>query len=1534
MSRCLEETLVKIWSEVLKIEPIGIEHNFFELGGHSLHASQVVARISNRLGIEVPLLQIFEAPTISLLSNYLESVNTSTCSTGDYPLVPTPTATEAEIPLSLTQQSLWFLAPLEENPAAYNLVRAFVITGRLDRTSLENAIATLIDRHEILRTTFEALEGMPFQVIASHIQLPLSIVDLATEGFDVIEEVILQEQNRPFDVTVGPLVRFTLICLGQEKQILLLTMHHIISDDWSIQVLLCELSWLYTAGLTQTSPSLPALPIQYVDYAAWQRRRFTGEFRDSQIKYWQQQLADVTPVLNLPLDRPRTTQPFKSGRVPFLLNRDLTDQLHVLSQGKGTTLFITLFAAFSAFLSRYCNQDDIVVGTPIANRNPAITEALIGFFVNTLVLRTRPKPEHTFDQLLSQVRQVALDAYAHADIPFDLLLEQLKPERLPGVSPLFQVMFTLQNLPKETLELSGLTVSAKSLDKPTAGATFDLTLSLNQTDTELIGAFEYNANLFDGATIERMTINFQIFVEGITVFPEQTIAQLPILSAAERQQLLMEWNQTQTDSPRHACVHQLFETQVQKTPDAVALRFAEKALTYQELNQKANQLAHYLQTLGVGPDVPVGICLERSFSMVIALLAILKAGGAYVPLDPGYPQKRLAYMMKTAQVSILLTQECLISQVQLMAEHTLCLDKDWPTIAQHLPTNLNAQTTPDHLAYIIYTSGSTGQPKGVAMPHQALVNLIVWQLQQTLASNTGRTLQFAPISFDVSFQEIFSTLCAGGTLVLISEDIRTDPMALLSKLNQENIARLFLPFVGLQQLATVAKTAPSLPIHLQDIITAGEQLQISNAIRDLMERLPGCTLHNHYGPSETHVVTAFTLPEDVAQWPALPPIGKPISNCQIYLLNQAFQPVPIGVAGELYIGGVGLARGYFNRPELTAERFIQHPFSDNPWARLYKTGDLARYLPDGTIEFLGRIDHQVKIRGFRIELGEIESVLSDYQHVQECVVICREDTPGNKRLVAYVVGDDDLDISALKEYIKQKLPDYMVPSVVVPLTSLPLSPSGKIDRKALPAPSAVFSQSSDFVAPKTESQIRIASLFAEILSLHPQSISLEDSFFELGGHSLLATQLMFRIREAFEINLSLRALFDYPSVSDLASAIDHALVTGDYQSQTWDLEAEAALAPDIQPSTAIAPIVSPMERIFLTGATGFLGIHLLSELLTTTDATVYCLVRAEHIDAGKERLLNKLEATGLWSDNFTSRIIPIIGDLGSSRFGLSATEYNNLCQEIDVVYHAGAYVNHVWSYPILKDANVLGTQDVLRLASLGKLKPVHYVSTISVLSTSQTDQPILESATANYYDLPKVGYVQTKWVAEQLVWEAAKRGLPITIYRPSRISGHSQTGVSSFDDLLSRRVKGCIRLKCFPSWSGLAENLVPVDYVSRAIVCLSQQNRLFGKAFHLINPKSVHLREIFDWVRSLGYSLQEIDYTHWRSKLIEDMENPLYPYLPNFPESPSNITNLIEYDCRNVVDGLRGSGIQLPEVNQDLFKTYLCYFRESGFLKD
>ena len=1129
-----EETLVKIWSEVLKIEPIGIENNFFELGGHSLHASQILARISNRLAIEIPLKQIFEAPTISLLSKYIESGNTSNnCSTGDYPLVPTPTAREADMPLSLTQQGMWFLAQLEDNRAAYNLVRAFVITGSLDRTSLENAIATLIDRHEILRTTFEAGEGMPFQRISSQIRLPLSIVDLATEGFDGIEEVILQEQNRPFDVTTGPLLRFTLICLGKEKQILLLTMHHIISDDWSIQVLLRELSSLYTAGLTQTPPSLPALPIQYVDYAQWQRQRFTGEFRDAQIKYWQQQLADATPVLNLPLDRPRTTQPFKSGRVPFHLHGDLTQKLNVLSQGKGTTLFITLFAAFSAFLSRYCHQDDIVVGTPIANRNPAITEALIGFFVNTLVLRTRPNQQHTFDELLSQVRQVALDAYAHADVPFDLLVEQLKPERLPGVSPLFQVMFTLQNVPKETLDLSGLTVSAKSLDKPTAGATFDLTLSLTQSNRELIGAFEYNANLFDHPTIERMARNFQIFVEGITLFPEQPIAQLPILSAAERQQVLVEWNQTQTDYPRTSCVHQLFEAIVEKTPDAVAVVLADQTLTYHQLNQKANQLAHYLLSLGVGQQSLVGVCKERSPNLIIALLAILKAGGAYLPLDPTYPPERLAFMVENAGIQVILTETGVSANLPQVT-HSVNLDTYGKTIAAHPTENLNTPATATSLAYVMYTSGSTGQPKGVRVTHRNIVRLVK-NTNYAQFTTHDVVLQLASVSFDAATWEIWGSLLNGSRLVLFPEP-KPSLEALGQVIQQYQVTALWLT-AGLFHLMVDERLEDLQSLRL--LMAGGDVLSVSHVVK-CCQTLPHCQFINGYGPTEN---TTFTCCYPVVQASSLQnigqsiPIGRPIANTRVYILDSLQQPVPIGVPGELYAGGDGVAKGYLNRRELNAERFIASPFDQGQI--LYKTGDKARYLPDGNIEFIGRIDHQVKIRGFRIELGEIEAVLSQHPQVQQAMVMVRDDRPGDKSLVAYVKGSQQQEFrSELRHFLQQKLPDYMVPNAIVLLDSFPLTPNGKVDRRALPIPDFEQERSTDFVAPSTPVETIIATILAKVLG--QERVGIHDNFFALGGHSLLATKVISRLREAFEVELPLRAIFESPTVAGLASGVTHS----------------------------------------------------------------------------------------------------------------------------------------------------------------------------------------------------------------------------------------------------------------------------------------------------------------------------------------------------------------------------------------------------------
>ena len=1538
----VETIIATILAKVLGQERVGIHDNFFALGGHSLLATKVISRLREAFEVELPVRAIFESPTVAGLASVIINSQQTTPGLTIPDIVPRESEDQS-FPLSFAQARLWFLNQLEERPnATYNVAVALQITGSLDVGALERGLQEIVQRHSILRTRIQVVNGIPLQTIDSCAEFRLALVELIQDGNHQhnLQKWATAEAEKPFDLKQDWPIRATLLQLSPQDHGLFLTLHHIVSDGWSMGLLLQELSTLYSAFVAGQPSPLKPLPIQYVDYAVWQREWLTGPVIEQQGEYWKRQLADVCSPINLPTDRPRpSVQRFRGGYFQFQLDTAMSQKLRTLAQKTNSTLFMTLLAAFAILLSRYSSQQDILIGTPVANRHHGQTESLIGFFVNTLVLRTRTEGNPSFRELLKQVRQVALSAYSHQDIPFEKVVEILQPERSLSHSPLFQVMFDLEQRPTGE-KFSNLTLTRIKQEHHISK--FDLTLSMIDTASELIGYWEYNSDLFDRETIVRMASNFKTLLAGIVANPEERVEQLPLLSTNERQQLLVGWNNTRVDYPQDHCIHKLFETQAERTPEAVAVVFAGEQLTYQELNARANQLAHYLQGLGVKPETLVGICVERSIDMVVGLLGILKAGGAYVTLDPDYPTARLTYMLEDSGIAVLLTHKGLRARLPESPVKVVYLDADWSAIAQQDTVAPSVNVQPQHLAYVIYTSGSTGQPKGVLIEHQAIASHCYGITEHYQVTSQDRFLQFTSFSFDAALEEIFPPLISGATLVLRDPDLWTVPEF------HQKLMELELTFVNLppsywhQWLHWQQQNpqdAPPLP-DLRLVVSGSDVLQPETIKlwQQLCQQNPwldSVGLLNAYGPTEATITTttldiAGALKTD-SSMPRVP-IGRPLPNRTIYILDSNGNPTPIGIPGELHIGGIGLARGYLNRPELTVEKFISNPFGEG---RLYKTGDLARYRRDGNIEFLGRIDHQVKIRGFRIELGEIESVLSGHQQVQECVVIPREDTPGNKRLVAYVVGDDDLDIKALKDYCKQQLPDYMLPSVVVPLTSLPLSLSGKIDRKALPAPSAAFSPSSEFVAPKTESQIRIASLFAEILSLHPQTISLEDSFFELGGHSLLATQLMFRIREAFEINLSLRALFDYPSVSDLASAIDHALVTGDYQSQTWNLEVEAALDPDIQPSTAIAPIVSPMERIFLTGPTGFLGIHLLSELLTTTDAIVYCLVRADNRDAAKERLKNKLEATGLWRDNFTSRIIPIIGDLGSSRFGLSATEYNNLCQDIDVVYHVGAKVHHLWSYALLKDANVLGTQDVLRLASLGKIKPVHYVSTL--FSTSQTDQPILESATTNHSDLPEVGYVQTKWVGEQLVWEAAKRGLPITIYRPSRISGHSQTGVSSFDDLLSRLVKGCIRLQSFPNWNGFSENLVPVDYVSRAIVCLSQQNSLFGKAFHLINPQSVPFREIFEWVRSLGYSLEEIDYTDWRSKLIEDMENPLYPYLPNFPESPSNTTNttnLIEYDCRNVVDGLKGSGIKLPEVNQDLFKTYLCYFKESGFLEN
>ncbi|NMG19780.1 non-ribosomal peptide synthetase [Brasilonema bromeliae SPC951] len=1059
--------------------------------------------------------------------------------------------------LSFAQQRLWFLEQLEPNSPLYHIAEVLRLQGDLNVDVLQQSLDAIVAHHEVLRTNFIAQDGDPIQVIGEPKSVELKVIDLKdcplSERSTQVQHLLQNESQRPFDLTSDFMLRACLLQLEPQEHILVLVMHHIASDAWSRSILFEQLRTLYQAFKEGLPNPLPKLPIQYADYAVWQRQWLSGEVLENQLKYWKQQLAGATPVLELPTDRQRPpVQTYRGAKHFVVLPQSLSQALSTLSRQEGVTLFMTFLAAFQILLYRYSGQEDILVGSPIAGRNHPEIERLIGFFVNTLVLRTDMSGNPSFRELLQRVRAMAMSAYVNQDLPFEKLVEELQPERSLSYNPLFQVMFAFQNTPQQTFELSGLTITSTYVDRLTSK--FDLTLFIVETEQGVEEIWEYNTDLFDASTISQMSGHFQTLLEGIVANPQQHISKLPLLTAAQQHELLFEWNNTQKDYP-HKCIHELFEQQVNLTPDAVAVVFENQQLTYQELNNRANQLAHYLRDLGVGPDVPVGICVQRSLEMVVGVLGILKAGGAYVPLDPAYPQDRLSFMLSDSQVAVLLTCENLMRVLPKHEGHVVCLDTDWQAIAQASEENLVNGVEPENLAYVIYTSGSTGMPKGVAMKQLPLSNLISWQLENSTVSTGARTVQFSPISFDVSFQEIFSTWCSGGTLILITDDLRRDATALLDFLNHKAINRLFLPFVALQQLAEVAVGSESLPIHLQEIITAGEQLQITPALTNLFSKLPGCTLHNHYGPSESHVVTAFTLADSVQSWAALPPIGRPIANTSIYILDSNLQPVPIGVPGELYIGGVALARGYLNRPELTAEKFIRDPFSQKDKAYMYKTGDLARYLKHGNIEYFGRCDNQVKIRGFRIELGELEAVLSQHPAVHQAVVIVRQDIPGDKRLVAYVVPDQDSvpTTGELRNFLKEKLPEYMVPSAFVLLDVLPLTPSGKVNRRSLPAPDITkLEPEASYVAPRNDTEHQLTEIWAEILGIQP--VGVRDNFFDLGGHSLLAVKLFAQIEKKFAKKLPLATLFQSGTVEALAQllspkekTVDNQLLTGAHE---------------------------------------------------------------------------------------------------------------------------------------------------------------------------------------------------------------------------------------------------------------------------------------------------------------------------------------------------------------------------------------------------
>ncbi|WP_343073630.1 amino acid adenylation domain-containing protein [Pyxidicoccus fallax] len=1116
-----ERKLAALWSEVLQVEKVGIHDNFFELGGHSLLVTQISSRIRASLGVDLPLPTLFESSTIEALARAVESVTLDTAAPHLPPLRPVERT--GALPLSFAQQRLWFLDQLVPDSALYNMPAPLRLEGSLDVAALERSLTELVRRHEVLRTSFPSDAGQPLQVIAPPASMPLDRVDLsalpAEEREAEARRLIEAECRKPFSLARGPLLRALLLKLADTEHVLLLNLHHIVSDGWSMGVLAREVVALYGA-FSQGQPSpLPELPVQYADFASWQRGWLQGEALEAQFSYWRQQLTGAPQLLELPTDRPRPAmQSYRGALLSRLMPATLANALQALCQREGVTSFMALLSGFQALLSRYSGQTDVVVGTDIAGRTHADTEGLIGFFINQLVMRGDLSGDPTFRELLGRTRQATLGAYAHQDVPFEELVRVLNPERSLAHAPLFQVKLVLQNTPTVELRVPGLTF--RGADSGASAAKFDLTLSIQEMPEGLSCVADYSTDLFDAGTMARMLEHLQVLLEAAVAQPDTRLSSLPLLTTAERQRVLVEWNDTRAQMV-DTCAHHLFEAQVARSPDAPALQMGERTLTYRQLDERANQLAHHLRSLGVGPEVLVGLCVERSPELVVSILAVLKAGGAWLPLDSSYPTERLSFMLRDARPPVLLTQDKLADELPVQNELLVLLDSEWDSLISRQPTHApDVRVLPDNLAYVIYTSGSTGRPKGTLLRHRGLCNTARETLTFMDLGPGRRLLQFFSSAFDASVSEIFPALLSGACLVLASRDELMPGEPLLKVLQQHSITTLKLTPSVLAQLE------PERLQGVRTLITAGEACP-----PELVARFqPGRRFVNAYGPTEATVCATVNTDVDAQRVS----IGKPFHNVQTYVLDSHLRPVPVGVPGELFIGGLGLARGYLGRPELTAERFIPNPFASEPGERLYRTGDKARWLADGTLEYLGRIDSQVKLRGFRIELGEIESVLASHPSVREAVVSLREDGGNGAKLVAYVVPGEEgtTDTGALRTFIGEKLPEYMVPAAFVVLPALPLTSSGKVDRKALPAPDSALSAGVEYVAPRNETEQKLAALWSEVLQV--EKVGIHDNFFELGGHSLLATQAVTRIRSAFNVETSLQDFFETPTVAGFA----------------------------------------------------------------------------------------------------------------------------------------------------------------------------------------------------------------------------------------------------------------------------------------------------------------------------------------------------------------------------------------------------------------
>ncbi len=1131
----LEEVLCGIWEQVLEVERVGVEDNFFEMGGHSLLATQVISRIRDVLRVELPLRILFESPTVAALAREIERAKDQRVRAK---LEMLPVSRQQQLPLSYAQQRLWFIDQLEPGSSAYNVPTAVRLRGLLDVAALRRCLNEIVRRHEVLRTSFPLRDSQPFQHISPSSDLDLPFIDLSDEPVEQAEATALwladQETQRPFDLCRGPLIRALLLRLAEADHVLVVTMHHVVSDGWSVAILVREFMQLYASFSSGQPSSLEELTLQYADFAVWQRNYLKGEVLDEQMKYWKGQLEGVSP-LELPTDRPRPPVSSHAGeRVRFTWGQELTAHLKALARREGATLFMVLLAGFQLLLSRYSRQSDVAIGTDVANRNLTAIESLIGFFINQLVLRCRLDPRDGFERLLKQAREVTLGAYEHQDLPFEKLVDELSPRRDMSRAPLFQVKLVLHNTPREQLSLASLRLEGFGLEHKKIK--LDLNLMFEERADQLMGALNYSTDLFDLRTAQAMVEHLRVLLAAAVADPKQPVGQLPLMSQEEREQVLYGWNDTRQEYGEAQCVQEMFEQQVRKTPGGVAVVYEGEMMSYEELNRRANQLGHYLRRLGVEAEVRVALSLPRGLSMIVGLLGVVKAGGTYVPLDLTCPPQRLANMLEDSGAAVVLTEEPIRKTLPAHWAQTICLDRDWPEIAAESADDLPLTTLPEDLLYVIYTSGSTGKPKGVAVEQRQMYHYVS-SIVSRLGLRQGMKMALvSSIATDLGHTVLYPALCMGGELHLIPTEMATDPVA-LGRYNQQRQIECLK--ITPTHLATLMQADPGkglLPSRL--LVLGGEACQW-DWVSKMTQVAPECRIENHYGPTEC-TVGVITHQVGLERPDSRPgagvPLGRPLNNVEVYVLDEGGKEVPVGVIGELYVGGSGVTRGYLNNAEATAERYVPDGLSGRKGDRLYRTGNLVKWSQGGDLVFAGRSDYQVKIRGHRVELGEVEAALSTCPGVAQAAVLAEGDG-AQARLVAYVVGKlgQAPTDEQLHQHLHKWLPAHMMPAVYAHIKQMPLMANGKIDRKALQQMERSVSLRREYKAARVPLEEVLCGIWEQVLEV--ERVGVEDNFFEMGGHSLLATQVISRIRDVLRVELPLRILFESPTVEKLTLAI-------------------------------------------------------------------------------------------------------------------------------------------------------------------------------------------------------------------------------------------------------------------------------------------------------------------------------------------------------------------------------------------------------------